>query len=328
MTKYPLETIKAPALLFLNGSCVLIKDSIKVTKTTTRSDIVLSNNVKAAERVDAQKIEIKGSPVAFSKLDVLFKELSLVKGSLLPRISNCYIAARVASGKWVKWSFLPAVHSGIGSITFGANNPMGEHTWTIFPDPENPTKPLFESSEMTSAPTVPSLTDAGKFMLRCLGVYGSGDDKIEFDTDGASIDISLSTEDAQNDRLLKYGLLVSDIQVNVKLKPRGISYADWTKLSEISQTDELGSIQGVGTLPSLVLRGVKKGDFTFTAASARVKDPSATFSAKDPLMDELTFEALGDYYGDNKLTIGTASADFEFETAATQNAGGQTKAVK
>ena len=31
-------------------------------------------------------------------------------------------------------------------------------------------------------------------------------------------------------------------------------------------------------------------------------------------MDELTFEALGDTLGDNKLTIGTAAADFVFET--------------
>ena len=31
-------------------------------------------------------------------------------------------------------------------------------------------------------------------------------------------------------------------------------------------------------------------------------------------MDELTFEAMGDNLGDNKLTIGTAAADFTFET--------------
>lgn len=316
MTKYPLETIKAPALLFLNGSCVLIKDSIKVTKTTTRSDIVLSNNVKAAERVDAQKIEIKGAPVAFSNTDALFKELSLVKGSLLPRISNCYIAARVASGKWVKWSFLPAVHSGIGSISFGANNPMGEHTWTIFPDPENPTEPLFTSSEMTSAPTVPSLTDAGQFMLRCLGIYGEGDDKIEFDTEGASIDISLSVEDAQNDRLIKFGKNLTDISVSAKFKPRNISLADWQKLTGITTTDTIGQFKGVASFPNLVLRGVKKDDVQFTLASARVKDPSATFSPKDALMDELTFEAHGDAMGDNKLTIGKAAADFVFEEDA------------
>ena len=47
-----------------------------------------------------------------------------------------------------------------------------------------------------------------------------------------------------------------------------------------------------------------------------MKDPSATFSPKDALMDELTFEAHGDAMGDNKLTIGKAAADFVFEEDA------------
>ena len=66
----------------------------------------------------------------------------------------------------------------------------------------------------------------------------------------------------------------------------------------------------------LRVRGVKKDDAQFTLASARVKDPSATFSPKDALMDELTFEAHGDAMGDNKLTIGKAAADFVFEEDA------------
>lgn len=71
----------------------------------------------------------------------------------------------------------------------------------------------------------------------------------------------------------------------------------------------------MSSYPNLVLRGAKQGDVQITLASARVKDPSATFSPKEALMDELTFEAHGDTLGDNKLTIGTAAADFVFESA-------------
>ena len=35
-------------------------------------------------------------------------------------------------------------------------------------------------------------------------------------------------------------------------------------------------------------------------------------------MDEVTFDALGDALGDNKLTIDTVSADFQFEAEASQ----------
>ena len=170
-------------------------------------------------------------------------------------------------------------------------------------------------TELTAAPTVGKLEDAGKFMLRCLGIFGSGDDKIEFDTDGASIEISLSTEDAQNDRLIKYGKNLTDISVSAKFKPRNISLAGWQKLTGITTSETIGQFKGVSSFPNLVLRGAKQGDVQITLASARVKDPSATFSPKEALMDELTFEAHGDTLGDNKLTIGTAAADFVFESA-------------
>ena len=71
-------------------------------------------------------------------------------------------------------------------------------------------------------------------------------------------------------------------------------------------------------MPDLVLRGAKSGDFQFTLKSARCTDPGATFSPSEPMMDELTFEAMGDSLGDNKLTIDTASADFQFESEASQ----------
>lgn len=314
MKQYPIEDIKAPAYLFIGGECLYMKDNIKVQKTSERTEVALSNITKAGEVLNSQSISIKGSPAAFSDIDALFAELALVRGTLLPKVEDCYIIARVASGKWVKWSFAPAIHEAIGSITFGANLPLGEHTWTVYPDPLNPSTPLVSSSELSALPQLPALSDAGKFMLRCLGIYGEGDSAIEFDTDGASIDISLSTEDAQNDRLLKYGKILTDISVTAKFKPRNISLADWQALSGILASDSVGEFEGVGTLPNLVLRGAKKDDFTFTLASARAKDPSATFGAKDQLMDELSFEALGDSMGDNKLTIGTAAADFQFET--------------
>lgn len=313
MNKYPIEDIKAPAYLFVGGNCIYMKDSIKVQKTSERTDVALSNNLKAGEILTSQSISIKGSPVAFANIDSLFGELSLSKGALLPKQPNCYIIARVASGKWVKWTFAPAIHEAIGSITFGANLPLGEHTWTVHPDPLNAENPLVSSSELAELPSLPALTDAGKFMLRCLGVYGSGEDAIEFDTEGASIEISLSTEDAQNDRLLKYGKILSDISVTAKFKPKNITLADWQKLTGIMEADDIGEFKGVGTLPNLVLRGAKKGDFMFTLASARVSDPSATFAPKENLMDELSFEALGDIGGDNKLVISTATADFAFE---------------
>ncbi len=315
MKAYPLEDIKAPAYLYIGNSVLFIKDTIKVQKTSTHLDVAVSHNIKAGDILTDQSITIKASPVAFSNTDALFKELSLVKGARLPKIDNCAIVARVASGKWVKWAFAPAIHDTIGSITFGANLPLGEHGWTVYPDPLNPSTPLVTVTELTAAPTVGKLEDAGKFMLRCLGIFGSGDDKIEFDTDGASIEISLSTEDAQNDRLIKYGKNLTDISVSAKFKPRNISLADWQKLTGITTSETIGQFKGVSSFPNLVLRGVKQGDVQITLASARVKDPSATFSPKEALMDELTFEAHGDTLGDNKLTIGTAAADFVFESA-------------
>lgn len=313
MKQYPIEDIKAPAYLFIDGSCIYMKDNIKVQKTSERTDVATSNNIKAGEIVTAQSISIKGSPVAFANISSLFGELELLKGALLPKKSNCYIVARVASGQWVKWNFAPAIHEAIGSITFGANLPLGEHTWTVYPDPTNPQASLVTSETLATLPQLPNLIDAGKFMLRCLGVYGTGEDKIEFDTEGASIDISLSTEDAQNDRLLKYGKILTDISITAKFKPKNISLEDWKSLTGFMETDTIGEFSGVGTLPNLVLRGAKQGDFTFTLASVRITDPSATFSAKENLMDELSAEALGDATGDNKLTIETAAADFEFE---------------
>ncbi|MBR6389392.1 MAG: hypothetical protein IKS15_04660 [Opitutales bacterium] len=313
MNQYPIEDIKAPAYLFIGGSCIYMKDSIKVQKVSERTDVALSNNLKAGEILTSQSISIKGSPAAFANINSLFGELALAKGALLPKQSNCYIIARVASGTWVKWTFAPAIHEAIGSITFGANLPLGEHTWTVYPDPLHPDDPLVESSALSTLPSLPALTDAGAFMLRCLGIYGSGESAIEFDTEGASIEISLSTEDAQNDRLLKYGKTLSDISVTAKFKPKNISLSDWQTLTGILEADEIGEFKGVGTLPNLVLRGAKQGDFVFTLASARISDPSATFAPKENLMDELSFEALGDLTGDNKLAISTANADFEFD---------------
>ncbi len=313
--KYPIEDIKAPAYLFINNSVLYIKDDIKVQKITETQEVATSNNIKAGDIKTSQYITIKGSPVAFSNIDTLFGELALAKGARLPKIDDVFIVARVAGGKWVKWTFLPAIHETIGSITFGANLPLGEHGWTVYPDPLNPATPLVTSTELQALPNVGSITDAGKFMLRCVGIYGSGASKIDFDTDGASIDISLSTEDAQNDRLLKYGKNLTDISITAKFKPRNITLEKWQALTGILQTDQIGEFEGVGTLPNLVLRGVKNGDFTFTIASARCKDPSATWSAKNALMDELSFEAMGDAFGDNKLTIATANADFEFDAA-------------
>ena len=316
MKAYPLEDIKAPAYLYIGNSVLFIKDNIKVQKTSTLLDVAVSHNIKAGDILTDQAVTIKASPVAFSNTDALFKELSLVKGARIPKVENCAIVARVASGKWVKWSFAPAIHDTIGSITFGANLPLGEHGWTVYPDPLNPTTPLVSVSELTAAPTVGNLEDAGQFMLRCLAIYGEGDDKIEFDTEGASIDISLSTEDAQNDRLIKFGKNLTDISVSAKAKPRNITLAKWQSLTGITTTDTIGQFNGVASFPNLVLRGAKKDDVLFTLVSARVKDPSATFSPKDALMDELTFEAHGDAMGDNKLTIGKAASDFVFEEDA------------
>ena len=314
MNKYPIEDIKAPAYLFIGGEVLFMKDNIKVQKVSTRLDVPTSHNIKAGDILTDQVITIKGSPVAFSNSSVLFDALSLVKGQRLPKIKNCYIVARVASGKWVKWSFAPAIHDGIGSITFGANLPMGEHTWTVYPNPLMPNDPLVKVEE-TTAPVVDNLEDAGKFMIRVLGKYGN---ELVFDTDGASIDISISTEDAQNDRLIKYGKTLSDISVSAKFKPRNISLEDWELLTGITSVEQIGTFNGVSSSENLVLRGEKKGDVQFTLTSARCKDPSATFSPKDALMDELTFEAFGDNFGDNKLVIGTVAEDFKFADESAQ----------
>ena len=314
MNKYPIEDIKAPAYLFIGGEVLFMKDNIKVQKVSTRLDVPTSHNIKAGDILTDQAITIKGSPVAFSNSNVLFDALAFVKGQRLPKIDNCYIVARVASGKWVKWSFAPAIHDTIGSITFGANLPMGEHGWTVYPNPLKPNDPLVKVEE-TTAPVVSNLEDAGKFMLRVLGKYG---DELAFDTDGASIDISISTEDAQNDRLIKYGKTLSDITVSAKFKPRNISLDDWELLTGITSAEEIGTFTGVNACEDLVLQGAKKGDFMFTLKSARCKDPSATFSPKDALMDELTFDAMGDNFGDNKLVIGTVAEDFKFADESAQ----------
>ena len=141
MKQYPIEDIKAPAYLFVGGSVLFIKDNIKVQKTSTRLDVATSHAIKTGDIITDQAITIKGSPVAFSNIDALFKELKLVRGARIPKIDNFYIVARVASDKWVKWTFLPAIHDTIGGITFGANLPLGEHGWTVYPDPLNPTSP-------------------------------------------------------------------------------------------------------------------------------------------------------------------------------------------
>ena len=317
MKAYPIEDIKAPAYLFIDGKVIFMKDNIKVQKVSTRLDVSTSHNIKAGDILTDQAITIKGSPVAFSDASALFDELKLVKGAMLPKKQNCYIVARVGANQWVKWNFAPAIHDTIGSITFGANLPLGEHGWTVYPDPLNPTKPLVTVEE-TTKPTIPAMEDAGKFMLRCLGIYGSGDDAINFDTSGASIDISLSTEDATNDRLIKYGKTLTDVSITAKFKPRNISFEDWQKLTGIADTDEIGKFTGVGSADAkaLILRGEKQGDYQFTFAAARCKDPSATFSPKDALMDELTFDAMGDNFGDNKLVIGTVAEDFKFADEA------------
>ncbi len=313
MKAYPIEDIKAPAYLFIDGKVIFMKDNVKVQKVSTRLDVPTSHNIKAGDILTDQAITIKGSPVAFSDASALFDELKLVKGAMLPKKQNCYIIARVGANQWVKWNFASAIHDTIGSITFGANLPLGEHGWTVYPDPLDAKKPLVTVEE-TTKPTIPAMTDAGKFMLRCLGIYGSGDDAINFDTSGASIDISLSTEDASNDRLIKYGKTLTDVSITAKFKPRNISFEDWQKLTGIADTDEIGKFTGVGSADAkaLILRGEKQGDYQFTFAAARCKDPSATFSPKDALMDELSFEPLGDEFGDNKLVISTSEADFKF----------------
>ena len=103
MKQYPIEDIKAPAYLFVGGSVLFIKDNIKVQKTSTRLDVATSHAIKAGDIITDQAITIKGSPVAFSNTDALFKELKLVKGARIPKIENFYIVARVAADKWIKW---------------------------------------------------------------------------------------------------------------------------------------------------------------------------------------------------------------------------------
>lgn len=114
MKQYPIEDIKAPAYLFVGGSVLFIKDNIKVQKTSTRTDVATSHAIKAGDIITDQAITIKGSPVAFSNTDALFKELKLVKGARIPKIESFYIVARIASDKWIKWTFLPAIHDTIG----------------------------------------------------------------------------------------------------------------------------------------------------------------------------------------------------------------------
>ena len=313
MKAYPIEDIKAPAYLFIDDKVIFMKENVKVQKVSTRLDVPTSHNIKAGDILTDQAITIKGSPVAFSDASALFGELKLLKGATLPKKQNCYIVARVGANQWVKWNFAPAIHDTIGSITFGANLPLGEHGWTVFPDPLNPTEPLVKVEE-TTKPTIPAMEDAGKFMLRCIGNYNG----IDFDTSGASIDISLSTEDATNDRLIKYGKVLTDISITAKFKPRNITFENWKNISKIATTDVIGTFSGVASSPNLTLRGEKKDDYVFTITSARCKDPSATFSPKDALMDELSFEAFGDEFGDNKLVISKAEADFQFETESAQ----------
>ena len=109
MKQYPIEDIKAPAYLFVGGSVLFIKDNIKVQKTSTRTDVATSHAIKAGDIITDQAITIKGSPVAFSNSDALFKELKLVKGARIPKIESFYIVARIAADKWIKWTFLPAI---------------------------------------------------------------------------------------------------------------------------------------------------------------------------------------------------------------------------
>ncbi|MBP3526923.1 MAG: hypothetical protein J6J65_10365, partial [Opitutales bacterium] len=73
MKQYPIEDIKAPAYLFVGGSVLFIKDNIKVQKTSTRLDVATSHAIKAGDIITDQAITIKGSPVAFSNIDALFK---------------------------------------------------------------------------------------------------------------------------------------------------------------------------------------------------------------------------------------------------------------
>ena len=75
MKAYPLEDIKAPAYLYVGNSVLFIKDNIKVQKTSTLLDVAVSHNIKAGDILTDQSITIKGSPVAFSNTDALFKEL-------------------------------------------------------------------------------------------------------------------------------------------------------------------------------------------------------------------------------------------------------------
>ncbi len=315
MNQTPIDQIKAPAWLYVDDSVIFFRDSIKVQKITTKSDVATSNTTKAGEIVTAQKIEIKGTPVAFSNSDTLFGVLSLIKGQTLPTISDCYIISRIASGEWVKWAFADTVvHDSVGSITFGSDTPMGEHGWSVYPNPTNTTAALVTCTTLTAAPTLPTMTTTDSFRLRCLAVYGTGTSKIECDTEGASIEISLETEDATNDRLSIYGKRVTDIGVSTKFKPSNITYANWQTLTGINAVEVIGSFSSQSSLPDLVLRGDKSGDYMFTLKAVTLADPSATFSASEALMDELTFNALGDSFGDNKLAIAKTTDAFTFDT--------------
>lgn len=93
MKQYPIEDIKAPAYLFIGGSVLFMKDNIKVQKTSSRLDVATSHAIKAGDIITDQAITIKGSPVAFSNIDALFKELNSskeracrkLKTAILPR---------------------------------------------------------------------------------------------------------------------------------------------------------------------------------------------------------------------------------------------------
>ena len=196
------------------------------------------------------------------------------------------------------------------------NAPFGEFTLTTYQDPYNPSAPLYTEKELEAAPTLPTLSNSDIFALSCLAVYGEGADAIAFDTSGASIEISLTTSDAEVDRRISvYDKILDDITVSAKMKPRNITFDDWAKkVSKIGEAVALGTFTGVGTSPNLLLRDEKSGGYSFKLRSAEPSNPSATFGAKEALMDEITFTANGDGLGENKLVYEKTTADFEFDS--------------
>ena len=317
MKMIPLPEIKTPAILKLGGSFVVCTGSIKPAKSEDTRDVDVSHAGVVGKIAQGTSFETKFTPTRFSNIDVLLAPLSLTKGSsLFEKAVEAELIFRVGT-KWKSWKFSPRTAiTGMGGITFGMKNaPFGEFTLTTYQDPSDSTAPLYEEKDLETAPTLPTLSNSDIFALSCLAVYGEGESAVAFDTSGASIEISLTTSDAEVDRRISvYDKILDDITVTAKMKPRNITFDDWSeKVSKIGSAVALGTFTGVGTSPNLLLRDEKAGGYSFKLRSAEPTNPSATFGAKEALMDEITFTANGDELGENKLTYETTSAAFEFD---------------